>query len=356
MHQKVKPIKRNSMKEKFITLLTVASGLKGFGLKFIRVAILVVFVWIGGLKYFHYEADGIVPFVANSPFMSFFYAKDAPEYKEHKNPEGAYVPANREWHEANRTYTFSYGLGALIMSIGILVFLGIFFPKVALVGDTLAIIMTLGTNGIYRGLIYLYTGGKWVENLPSGFKQLAQKNVAGNLSWFFVMDLAVMVLIFLFLVKTKRGKRFAAVGDNEAGANLIGIPVLATKMKAFMICGLFAAFGAILYVSRVGFVTAISGNGYEMKAIAACVIGGISLTGGVGTVIGASIGGVIMASISRLLVFLKISSDYDNTITGILLIVIVVVDALVQRRSVEKARRERLSARVTAAEGGAFNE
>lgn len=80
------------MKEKFITLLTVASGLKGFGLKFIRVAILVVFVWIGGLKYFHYEADGIVPFVANSPFMSFFYAKDAPEYKEHKNPEAPMSP------------------------------------------------------------------------------------------------------------------------------------------------------------------------------------------------------------------------------------------------------------------------
>ena len=91
------------MKEKFITLLTVASGLKGFGLKFIRVAILVVFVWIGGLKYFHYEADGIVPFVANSPFMSFFYAKDAPEYKEHKNPEGAYVPANREWQDRKST-------------------------------------------------------------------------------------------------------------------------------------------------------------------------------------------------------------------------------------------------------------
>ena len=130
------------MKEKFITLLTVASGLKGFGLKFIRVAILVVFVWIGGLKYFHYEADGIVPFVANSPFMSFFYAKDAPEYKEHKNPEGAYVPA---------------------MSIGILVFLGIFFPKVALVGDTLAIIMTLGT------LSFLVTTPEvWVPNLGSG--------------------------------------------------------------------------------------------------------------------------------------------------------------------------------------------
>lgn len=133
------------MKEKLITLLTFTSGLKSFGIKFIRVAILVVFVWIGGLKYFHYEADGIVPFVANSPFMSFFYAKGAPEYKEHKNAEGTYVPENREWHEANNTYTFSYGLGALIMSIGILVFLGIFFPKVGIIGDALAIIMTLGT-------------------------------------------------------------------------------------------------------------------------------------------------------------------------------------------------------------------
>ena len=75
------------MKEKFIVLLTFTSSLRNFGTKFIRVAILVVFVWIGGLKYFHYEADGIVPFVANSPFMSFFYAKEAPEYKNFKNPE-----------------------------------------------------------------------------------------------------------------------------------------------------------------------------------------------------------------------------------------------------------------------------
>ena len=148
------------MKEKLIALLTFTSSLKNFGIKFIRVAILVVFVWIGGLKYFHYEADGIVPFVANSPFMSFFYAKDTPEYKEHKNPEGAFVPENRAWHEANNTYTFSYGLGALIMSIGILVFLGIFFPKVALIGDTLAIIMTLGT------LSFLVTTPEvWVPNL-----------------------------------------------------------------------------------------------------------------------------------------------------------------------------------------------
>ena len=170
------------MKEKLIALLTFTSSLKSFGMKFIRVAILVVFVWIGGLKYFHYEADGIVPFVANSPFMSFFYAKGAPEYKEHKNAEGAFVPENRAWHEANRTYTFSYGLGALIMGIGILVFLGIFFPKVGLAGDTLAIIMTLGTLSFLvtsqskivayvaaRELDFLVTTPEvWVPDLGSG--------------------------------------------------------------------------------------------------------------------------------------------------------------------------------------------
>ena len=82
-----------------------------------------------------------------------------------------------------------------------------------------------------------------------------------------------------------------------------------------------------------------------MKAVAACVLGGISLSGGVGSVIGSSIGAIIMASISRLLVFMGFGSTYDNAITGIMLIVIVVVDALMQRRSAEMNRRQRLAAR-----------
>ena len=151
------------MKEKFITLLTFTSGLKNFGIKFIRVAILVVFVWIGGLKYFHYEADGIVPFVANSPFMSFFYTKSAPEYKEYKLKEGEFNEAKHKWHEENNTYGFSRGLGILIMGIGILTFLGIFSSKIGLAGAGLAIIMTLGT------LSFLVTTPEvWVPDLGSG--------------------------------------------------------------------------------------------------------------------------------------------------------------------------------------------
>ena len=164
------------MKETFITLLSFAANLKNVGLKLIRLAILIVFVWIGALKFTHYEADGIVPFVANTPFMSFFYAKEAPEYKEYKNKEGEFVQKNREWHESNRTYIFSRGLGVLIMSIGILVFLGIFSSKAGIVGDTLAIIMTIGT------LSFLITTPEcWVPDLGSGEHGFPLLSGAGRL-------------------------------------------------------------------------------------------------------------------------------------------------------------------------------
>ena len=164
------------MKDKIIMLLTFAANLKSVGLNLIRVAILIVFVWIGGLKFAHYEADGIVPFVANSPFMSFFYAKEAPEYKEYKNTEGELVLKNRAWHESNRTYTFSYGLGCLIMSIGILVFLGMFSPKIGIFGELLCIIMTIGT------LSFLITTPEcWVPDLGSGEHGFPLLSGAGRL-------------------------------------------------------------------------------------------------------------------------------------------------------------------------------
>ena len=71
-------------------VLNTAASLKGTGIHLIRIAIFIIFVWIGGLKFWNYEAEGIVPFVANSPFMSFFYTKQAPEYKDYKLWTGHY--------------------------------------------------------------------------------------------------------------------------------------------------------------------------------------------------------------------------------------------------------------------------
>ena len=147
----------------FNAFLRIAASSQKLAINLIRVAILIIFVWIGGLKFWNYEAEGIVPFVANSPFMSFFYNKPAPEYKEYKLKEGEFNESKHKWHEENNTYGFSHGLGILIMSIGILTYLGIFFPKIGLIGASLAIIMTIGT------LSFLVTTPEvWVPNLGSG--------------------------------------------------------------------------------------------------------------------------------------------------------------------------------------------
>lgn len=114
------------------------------GIALTRVGLIVVFLWIGGLKAFPYEADGIVPFVANSPVMSFFYA-DPGNYKPHMNPEGALVAKNRAWHEANHTYLFSYGLGTVIVVFGLMLCLHPWLPQVAAVGSLLIFLMSFVT-------------------------------------------------------------------------------------------------------------------------------------------------------------------------------------------------------------------
>lgn len=210
-----------------------------------------------------------------------------------------------------------------------------------------ALIFTLGVNGILRGIMYVYTNGAWVENLPKEFKDFSSVTAVGDLTVYYCVTILAVVGIHFLLTRTRRGRYFQAVGDNDQGATLVGLPTLQTKVLAYVICGVMAAIAGIIFASRIGFVTPQSGDGYEMKAIAACVLGGVSLLGGVGTVLGSAIGAVIMASISYLLVFMGFSSNYDNAITGVILIVIVVADALIQHRSMVKNRRARLMARVS---------
>lgn len=213
-----------------------------------------------------------------------------------------------------------------------------------------SIIMTLGTMGIIRGLIFIYTKSKWVENLPDAFKRYSQLTVFGYINVFLLITVILVAVIHLYLTRSKKGKYFKAVGDNVGGATLIGIPVASTQIIAFVLSGVFAALASIVFVSSYGFVSPTAGSGYEMTAIAACVLGGISLSGGVGSMIGAAVGAVIMATLSRALIFLKIPSDWTNSIIGILLIAIVVADVMIQKRSNEKARRQRLKARVVTTE------
>lgn len=123
----------------------LASRADRLGVIATRIGLIIVLLWIGGLKVFKYEADGIVPFVANSPTMSFFYKYPPPDYKAHMNPEGKVVPENRGWHERNHTYPFALGLGAVIVLYGLMLCLHPWLPQVAAVGGLLVAIMAVVT-------------------------------------------------------------------------------------------------------------------------------------------------------------------------------------------------------------------
>ena len=217
-----------------------------------------------------------------------------------------------------------------------------------------SLIFTLGTNSVVRGLVYILTGGRTVENFGGAIASYGNKTLFAEITVYYAIAVALVAISHVVLTRTRKGKYFIAVGDNAGGARLVGISVLGTKILAYVLCGLFAGLGGFVFASKYGQVMTVAGTGYEMTAIAACVLGGISLSGGLGNMIGAAIGAVIMSSISRLLVFIGLPSTYDNTITGVMLIVIVVVDALAQHRSVEMSRRKRLLSRTAenASEGG----
>ena len=216
-----------------------------------------------------------------------------------------------------------------------------------------SLIFTLGTNSVVRGMIYILSDGRTVENFGGSLASYGNLTLFAEITLYYAIAILLVAVAHIVLTKTRKGKYFIAVGDNAGGANLVGISVTGTKLLAYVLCGVFAGLGGFVFASKYGQVMTVAGNGYEMTAIAACVLGGISLSGGLGNMVGAAIGAVIMSSISRLLVFIGLPSTYDNTITGIMLIVIVVVDALTQRRSIEMARRKRLLSRTAenAAEG-----
>nr|WP_315175165.1 DUF417 family protein [uncultured Flavobacterium sp.] len=145
-------------------LITFLASSQSYFNNMARISILLVMVWIGGLKIYPYEAEGIVPFVANSPLMSFLYTKNAPEYNDYKNPEGKTVQKNVDWHKENGTYIFACGLGTVIIIIGLLTFLGIWHNKIGLLGGILTFGMSLVT------LTFLITTPEvYVPNLGGDF-------------------------------------------------------------------------------------------------------------------------------------------------------------------------------------------
>lgn len=203
-----------------------------------------------------------------------------------------------------------------------------------------AIVATLGTLGLYKGIMLVLTGGKWIEGLPQSLKSLSEP-LLFNLSPIGLFVMVFVVLAYLFLTYTQLGRRFYAVGDNLQGALQLGVNVNAIRISAFAINGLMASLAGIIFASQIGFVPNSTGSGLEMKAIAACVLGGISLLGGAGNVIGAVLGAYFLIQIDTILVLMKVPAYWNNFVAGVVLLLVLVFDGRIRVMIANNIKQQR---------------
>ncbi len=205
-----------------------------------------------------------------------------------------------------------------------------------------AIVATLGTLGLYRGGMLLWTGGKWIEGLPASLKALSEPAALG-ISSLGMLVLGLVAIAAWTLSRTAFGRDFYAVGDNLAAARQLGVAVNRTRLLAFTFNGMLAALAGIIFASQIGFVPNQTGSGLEMKAIAACVLGGISLLGGTGTVIGAFLGAFFLTQIDTVLVLFKLPAWWNDFIAGLVLLGVLVLDGRLRQALARHQRAQKYS-------------
>lgn len=220
---------------------------------------------------------------------------------------------------------------AILLAIGASALVGLFNGILVYDANVPPFIATLGSLTIVRNFILLITGAKTISNLPKSFTNFAADSLAGIpylfLSWF------VFVLIGLFIAKkTTFGRNIYAYGSNKEAARLSGIRVRCVVYGVYIFCSIVCGVAGILLASRLGNGVPNSGVGYELDAIAAAVVGGASLDGGEGSVIGAVLGAMIMATLRQGGTLLGINSFIMEIIIGSLIVIAVVLDKVRKKR------------------------
>jgi rhamnose transport system permease protein len=199
--------------------------------------------------------------------------------------------------------------------------------------DLPSIVVTLGTLTIYRGAIFLISGGEWINahEMSPAFKALPRAVLLGLpvLSW---IALAVVALAWLLVTRTALGRAFYAVGGNPGAAVYVGIDVGRTRCAAFTLAGALAGLCGYLWVSRYAVAYVDVAGGFELDVIAACVIGGVSIAGGIGSVAGAVLGALFLGVIKNALPVVDISPFWQLAISGSAIIVAVAFNARAERR------------------------
>jgi rhamnose transport system permease protein len=207
--------------------------------------------------------------------------------------------------------------GVLISSLGI--------PPIA---------VTLGTLAVYRGLIVVYGGGNQVNASEMGdvFQNFPKTPVLGVTATFWIM-VVVAVAIWVFLGKTRTGRGLYAVGGNPVAARYCGVDIKRQQLLVYVLSGAIAGLCGYLWVARYGVAYSEIAAGFELTVIAACVIGGVSIAGGVGSVVGTLLGAMFFGVIVNALPVMQVTPFWQMAISGAVILAAVIVNARNERQA-----------------------
>lgn len=181
-------------------------------------------------------------------------------------------------------------------------------------------IATLGTMSVYRGIAYVVTGGWPVIGIPNSYRYIFISN------FYEIPSSVIVMLIFAFIThiilkKLRVGNYLFAIGGNEEAAKLSGVNVNITKITAYAMCGLGSALAGMIMLANLGTGEPATGQGYELEAIAAAAIGGASLSGGKGSIVGTLLGSILLAALKIGLIVIGVDTFYQFIVTGAIIVI-----------------------------------
>lgn len=199
------------------------------------------------------------------------------------------------------------------------------------------LIVTLSMMTILNGLSYLISKGLPIFGFPSEFSLLGQGSI-GPVPISLLFMVAILLLGVFILNKTFYGRYFYAIGSNEEAAQLSGVNTGRVRILVYSLCGFFTAIGAVLMLSRLNSAQSATGSGFEFNVLTACVLGGVSSSGGKGTMLGAFIGVLIVGVLDNGLLLLNVSEYIQLVIKGVILLAAVIYDTMSKSKS-ERIKR-----------------
>jgi rhamnose transport system permease protein len=227
-----------------------------------------------------------------------------------------------------------------LLGIGIGMLCGLVSGLLVSFGRVPALVVTLGMLYIIQGFDYWWAQGEQINaaNVPEGVLTLGSGSVLG-IPYLPLISAAVLTATAYYLRGFRSGRELYAIGSNPDAARLAGIPIRRRVLWAYVFSGAVAGFAGSLWLARFGTVVADAANGWELTVVSAVVVGGVAITGGVGSVWGAALGGLLLTTIGSALVVLKVNSFWTQAITGVLLLAAITTDRVLQLRTTSALRK-----------------